>query len=148
MIVTRFAPSPTGRLHLGNVRTALLNWAYARSQQGRFLLRFEDTDAGRSTLDFIASIQQDLHWLGLDWDGEARLQSAHAAEHRQALENLAGRQHAYRCFCSESQLALDRKLTAARGLPPRYAGRCRQLPSRESHRRAAAGEAINSAVVG
>ena len=141
MIVTRFAPSPTGHLHLGNVRTALLNWAFARSQQGRFLLRFEDTDAERSTQDFIASIQQDLHWLGIDWDGDVRMQSAHAGEHRQALDNLAGRQHAYRCFCSESQLALDRKLAAARGLPPRYAGRCRQLPPGESQRRAAAGEA-------
>jgi glutamyl-tRNA synthetase len=141
MIVTRFAPSPTGQLHLGNVRTALLNWAFARSQQGRFLLRFEDTDAGRSTQDFIASIKDDLVWLGLDWDGEPRLQSAHAAEHRQALETLAARQHAYRCFCSESQLALDRKLAASRGLPPRYAGRCRQLPPAEAERRAAAGEA-------
>ena len=93
MIVTRFAPSPTGNLHLGNVRTALLNWAYARSQHGRFLLRFEDTDAERSTQDFIASIQEDLVWLGLDWDGEARFQSAHAAEHRQALEQLAAGQY-------------------------------------------------------
>ncbi|HXH64065.1 MAG TPA: glutamate--tRNA ligase family protein, partial [Mariprofundaceae bacterium] len=89
MIVTRFAPSPTGRLHLGNVRTALLNWAYARSQRGRFLLRFEDTDAGRSTLEFIEAIQDDLVWLGIDWDGEVRLQSAHAAAHRDALEGLA-----------------------------------------------------------
>jgi glutamyl-tRNA synthetase len=141
MIVTRFAPSPTGRLHLGNVRTALLNWAYARSQGGRFLLRFEDTDAERSTEAFIAAIQEDLRWLGLDWDGDARLQSAHAAEHRQALEQLAAHGHAYRCFCSESQLALDRKLASSRGLPPRYAGRCRLLPPAQAERRAAAGEA-------
>jgi glutamyl-tRNA synthetase len=141
MIVTRFAPSPTGQLHLGNVRTALLNWAYARSHQGRFLLRFEDTDAERSTLEFIEAIQGDLMWLGLDWDGEVRLQSAHADAHRQALQALAEHQHAYRCFCSESQLAMDRKLAASRGLPPRYAGRCRQLPPEEAARRAEAGEA-------
>ncbi len=141
MIVTRFAPSPTGRLHLGNVRTALLNWAYARGQGGRFLLRFEDTDAERSTQDFMACIQEDLRWLGLDWDGDVRLQSAHANAHRQALEQLAAHRHAYRCFCSESQLALDRKLAASRGLPPRYAGRCRHLPADESERRAVAGEA-------
>lgn len=140
MIVTRFAPSPTGHLHLGNVRTALLNWAYARSRGGRFLLRFEDTDAGRSTRDFMASIENDLTWLGLDWDGEVRLQSAHADAHGRALQDLAAHGHAYRCFCSENQLALDRKLAASRGLPPRYAGRCRHLSSEEAERRAVAGE--------
>jgi len=135
MITTRFAPSPTGMLHLGNVRTALLNWLYARKHGGRFLLRFEDTDRDRSQDKFVQAIQDDLCWLGLDWDGEPLFQSAHAAKHREALAQLAGQGQAYRCFCSESQLALDRKLAASRGQPPRYAGRCRELAAPESEAR-------------
>ncbi|MDQ6974240.1 MAG: glutamate--tRNA ligase family protein, partial [Mariprofundaceae bacterium] len=77
-VVTRFAPSPTGLMHLGNVRTALLNWLYARKLGGRFLLRFEDTDASRSEAEFVEALKQDLQWLGLDWDGDALFQSKHA----------------------------------------------------------------------
>jgi len=135
-IVTRFAPSPTGLLHLGNVRTALLNWMYARQHQGRFLLRFEDTDRERSEKQFIQAICDDLNWLGLDWDGDILFQSDRAAQHRQALEQLAEQGLAYRCFCTEGQLALDRKLAASRGLPPRYSGRCRSLSTKESVTRA------------
>lgn len=137
MIVTRFAPSPTGLLHLGNVRTALLNWLYARRHGGRFLLRFEDTDSGRSEDAYIDAIRDDMAWLGLDWDGDVKFQSAHAGQHRDALQRLAGQGLAYRCFCSEHQLNLDRKLAASRGLPPRYAGRCRALDAAESEERAA-----------
>lgn len=136
MIITRFAPSPTGLLHLGNVRTALLNWLYARKHGGRFLLRFEDTDRDRSEQVFIDAIQQDLHWLGLNWDGDVLFQSGHAVKHRAALDSLAEQGLAYRCFCSESQLGLDRKLAAARALPPRYVGRCRHLSKAESESRA------------
>ncbi len=136
MIVTRFAPSPTGLLHLGNVRTALLNWMYARKHGGRFLLRFEDTDQDRSEQQYIDAIKDDLIWLGLDWDGEVLFQSKHAANHHQALETLAEQGLAYRCFCSETQLSLDRKLATSRGLPPRYNGRCRDLSHTESCRRA------------
>jgi len=136
MIVTRFAPSPTGLLHLGNVRTALLNWLYARRHGGHFLLRFEDTDAGRSQDEYIQAIRQDMTWLGLGWDGKPKFQSAHAEQHREALQNLAGQGLAYRCFCSEHQLSLDRKLAASRGLPPRYTGRCRGLDVAESAHRA------------
>ncbi len=131
-VVTRFAPSPTGLLHLGNVRTALLNWLYAHKHGGRFLLRFEDTDRGRSEEQFMHAIEEDLNWLGLNWDGEALFQSQHADHHRQALEQLASVGLAYRCFCSESQLTIDRKLATSRGLPPRYSGRCRPLSARES----------------
>lgn len=134
-IVTRFAPSPTGMLHLGNVRTALLNWLYARKHGGRFLLRFEDTDQSRSEREYIEAIQHDLHWLGLDWDGQVLFQSEHADKHGQALQKLAAERLAYRCFCTESQLALDRKLAASRGRPPRYAGRCRALSEVESAER-------------
>ncbi len=135
-VVTRFAPSPTGLLHLGNVRTALLNWLYARKHGGRFLLRFEDTDQDRSQQVFVAAIEADLRWLGLDWDGDALFQSQHADHHREALEQLAGQGLAYRCFCSETQLNLDRKLATSRGLPPRYSQRCRALNAEESCQRA------------
>jgi len=135
-VVTRFAPSPTGLLHLGNVRTALLNWLYAHKHGGRFLLRFEDTDKDRSEQQFIQAIQKDLHWLGLNWDGEVLFQSQHADDHRSALHSLAEKGLAYRCFCSESQLAIDRKLATSRGLPPRYNGRCRELPHDKSEQRA------------
>jgi len=131
-VVTRFAPSPTGLMHLGNVRTALLNWLYARKLGGRFLLRFEDTDASRSEAEFVEALKQDLQWLGLDWDGEALFQSKHAGQHQDALDALAEKGLAYRCFCSETQLGLDRKLATSRGLPPRYSGKCRKLSNAES----------------
>lgn len=136
MLITRFAPSPTGLMHLGNVRTALLNWLYARRHGGQFLLRFEDTDADRSQDTYIEAIRRDLGWLGLHWDGEVKFQSAHAEQHCEALDALAVDGLAYRCFCSEHQLNLDRKLAANRGLPPRYAGRCRELPAGEAAARA------------
>ncbi|MCF7821095.1 MAG: glutamate--tRNA ligase [Mariprofundaceae bacterium] len=135
-VVTRFAPSPTGMLHLGNVRTALLNWLFAHRHGGRFLLRFEDTDRDRSETHYIDTIQNDLVWLGLDWDGEPLFQSAHHDKHTQALRQLAEQNDAYRCFCSEGQLNLDRKLATSRGLPPRYSGRCKALSSEESRQRA------------
>ena len=133
---TRFAPSPTGLLHLGNVRTALLNWLFARKHGGAFLLRFEDTDADRSQAEYIEVIKRDLKWLGLDYDGAPLFQSQHAAKHRTALDVLAAKGFAYRCFCSEHQLALDRKLAASRGEPPRYNGRCRALTVGEAEERA------------
>jgi len=133
---TRFAPSPTGLLHLGNVRTALLNWLYARKHGGRFLLRFEDTDQDRSEVAYIEAIKADLNWLGLNWDGDALFQSAHAGRHREALAILARQGLAYRCFCPAHQLALDRKLATSRGLPPRYVGRCRGISAVESAARA------------
>lgn len=136
-IVTRFAPSPTGLMHLGNVRTALLNWLYAARFGGRFLLRFEDTDQSRSELEYIEAIKSDLQWLGLTWHGDALFQSQHAGQHEDALIRLAEQGKAYRCFCSEHQLNLDRKLATSRGLPPRYTGRCRALSGEEAKNRAA-----------
>jgi len=135
-VVTRFAPSPTGLMHLGNVRTALLNWLYARKLGGRFLLRFEDTDASRSEAEFVEALKEDLLWLGLDWDGDALFQSKHAQQHQKALDELAEKGLAYRCFCTETQLNLDRKLATSRGLPPRYSARCRHLSAEESLSRA------------
>ncbi len=136
MPTTRFAPSPTGLLHLGGVRTALLNWLYARKYGGRFLLRFEDTDKTRSSVDFADAIMQDLRWLGLGWDGDPGSQSGHGKRYSTALAKLAERGLAYRCFCTAERLSLDRSLAAARGRPPRYGGHCRGLSGTESWRRA------------
>jgi len=135
-VITRFAPSPTGMLHLGNVRTALLNWLYAHKHQGKFLLRFEDTDQNRSEQQYIHAIENDLKWLGLNWDGQPLFQSQHAGQHQESLQKLAGKDLAYRCFCSEAHLQLDRKLASSRGLPPRYSGRCRKLSADDSALRA------------
>ncbi len=118
-VVTRFAPSPTGRLHVGNLRTALHNWLYARQQGGRFLLRIDDTDVARSEERFVEAIRDDLRWLGLDWDGEER-QSArfHAYEARFAALQESGR--VYPCYETPQELDLKRKIQLGRGLPPVY----------------------------
>jgi glutamyl-tRNA synthetase len=119
MIVTRFAPSPTGRLHVGNVRTALLNWLLARKQGGRFLLRLDDTDQARSTEAFAQSIRDDLAWLGMAPDGEER-QSARMARYEEVLTQLAAAGHVYRAYETPEELELKRKVLLGRGLPPVY----------------------------
>jgi len=118
------------------VRTILLNWLYAKKEGGLFLLRFEDTDRDRSTEGFIEACKQDIQWLQLPWDGEVSFQSQHQAQHQKALAKLHEKGLAYRCFCTEQQLNLDRKLNHARGLPSRYHGRCRHLKPEESAQRA------------
>lgn len=144
----RFAPSPTGHLHVGNARTALFNWLLARGSGGRFLLRIEDTDVERSTLVSEASILDDLRWLGLDWDegpdvggpyGPYR-QSERAEIYATHLQQLLQRGQAYRCFCSAEQLEAERQAALAAGQPTRYSGRCRRLGSTEVEARLAAGE--------
>jgi glutamyl-tRNA synthetase len=119
MIVTRFAPSPTGRLHVGNVRTALLNWLLARREGGRFLLRLDDTDTARSTEAHAQSIRDDLHWLGMAPDGEEK-QSARMARYEEVLGQLAAAGHAYRAYETPDELDLKRKVLLGRGLPPIY----------------------------
>ncbi|WP_448585939.1 glutamate--tRNA ligase [Thermaurantiacus sp.] len=119
MVTTRFAPSPTGRLHVGNVRTALLNWLFARQSGGRFLLRLDDTDVTRSSEVFAASIRADLDWLGMTPDGEAR-QSARLARYDEALARLAASGYAYRAYETPEELDIKRRLRLARGLPPVY----------------------------
>lgn len=134
-VKTRFAPSPTGRLHLGNVRTALFNWLFARQHGGVFLLRFEDTDLERSAQAFEAGMQADLHWLGLDWDEgpgcEAGLgpyrQSQRLSIYKGYFEQLLQSGAAYPCFCSPQELELSRKAQLSAGRPPRYAGTCAHL---------------------
>jgi glutamyl-tRNA synthetase len=124
-IVVRFAPSPTGYLHIGGARTALFNWLYARGRAGRFLLRIEDTDRARSTEPAIAAIFDGLTWLGLDWDGEAVHQFARAARHREVAEQLLAAGKAYYCYASPEELAAMREKARAEGRSKLYDGRWR-----------------------
>lgn len=144
----RFAPSPTGRLHVGNARTALFNWLLARGHGGTFILRIEDTDAERSTPASEAGILDDLRWLGLDWDegpdiggphGPYR-QSERLALYAAHADRLLATGQAYYCFCTAEELERDRARQLAHQLPTKYAGRCRQLLPDDAQRRRAAGE--------
>lgn len=118
-MITRFAPSPTGRLHVGNLRTALHNWLWARSKGGRFLLRIDDTDAERSRAEWVDAIRADLAWLGITPDGEVR-QSERFTLYDAALERLAAAGRAYRAWDTPDELELRRKVLMGRGLPPVY----------------------------
>ena len=113
-VVTRFAPSPTGFLHIGGARTALFNWLYARGRGGKMLLRIEDTDRERSTQAAIDAILDGLTWLGIDWDGETIYQFSRAARHREAAEQLLASGNAYRCYCTQDELAEMREKARAR----------------------------------
>ena len=143
MIVTRFAPSPTGLLHLGHAYAALFAWRRARAAGGRFLLRIEDIDASRCRADFAAAIVEDLAWLGLDWDGAVRHQSQHLADYRAALDRLAALGLVYPCFCTRAAIRAEiaRALDAPQGpAGPVYPGTCRTLAEAARARRMAAGE--------
>lgn len=134
-IVTRFAPSPTGYLHLGHAASAMDGWRRARAAGGRFLLRIEDIDPGRCRPEFVTAIQEDLAWLGLDWDGPVRIQSQHLAEYQAALDTLARRDLLYPCFCTRADIA--REIAASATAPhapdgaPVYPGTCRGLTGRQ-----------------
>lgn len=119
MTVVRFAPSPTGLLHVGNARLALVNWLYAQKQGGRFILRLDDTDEERSREEYAEGIQEDLRWLGLEWDLLAR-QSARMDRYRAAFEHLREEGLLYPCYETPEELELRRRLQLARGDPPRY----------------------------
>ncbi|HUF47635.1 MAG TPA: glutamate--tRNA ligase [Vicinamibacterales bacterium] len=143
----RFAPSPTGRLHVGNARTALFNWLLARRHDGVFVLRIEDTDAERSTLESERSILDDLRWLGLDWDegpdvgggyGPYR-QSERLDWYAEAAARLTAAGQAYPCFCSPATLEAERTAALAAGAAPKYSGRCRRIRPDEAAARIAAG---------
>ncbi|MFL6830302.1 MAG: glutamate--tRNA ligase, partial [Sphingomicrobium sp.] len=116
-VVTRFAPSPTGYLHIGGARTALFNWLFARHHGGRFLLRIEDTDKARSTQEAIDAILDGMRWLGLDWDGHEYYQSQFWARHAEVAHKLLDRGHAYRCYMSQEELAEQRAKAAAERRP-------------------------------
>src|SRR5438045_1173678 len=121
-VVTRFAPSPTGFLHIGGARTALFNWLYARGRDGKMLLRIEDTDRERSTEPAIAAILDGLNWLGLDWDGEVIYQFSRAARHREVAEQLLASGLAYRCYATPEQLAAMREIARTEGRTRLYDG--------------------------
>jgi glutamyl-tRNA synthetase len=116
-VVTRFAPSPTGFLHIGGARTALFNWLYARRHGGRFVLRIEDTDKARSTQAAIDAILDGMQWLGLDWDGDTHFQSGYAGRHAEVAEALLASGHAYRCWMSQDELAIQREAAKAERRP-------------------------------
>jgi len=136
-VTTRFAPSPTGALHLGNVRTALFSYLWARRSGGRFILRIEDTDAERSHAHFRDDLISELRWLGLEWDEGPDIggpsapysQAERGAFYRELFERLESQGQAYPCYCTPEDLELSRKLQRMAGKPPRYAGTCRQLTS-------------------
>src|SRR6185295_4010718 len=144
----RFAPSPTGQLHVGNARTALFNWLLARGTAGTFILRIEDTDAERSTRESEAGILRDLRWLGLEWDegpdsggthGPYR-QSERLHLYQSYAKELLSADAAYSCFCSVAELEAEREAAHAAGRPARHACPCRVLSREQAGERIAAGE--------
>ncbi len=146
-LITRFAPSPSGALHLGNARTAFFNHLWARKSGGRFILRIEDTDVERSQLRFRDALMVDLRWLGLTWDegpdiggpGGPYSQSERAAFYARLFSSLETGGQVYPCYCTAEELELSRKLQRVAGQPPRYAGTCRRLSAAERSQRDARG---------
>jgi glutamyl-Q tRNA(Asp) synthetase len=141
-VVTRFAPSPTGELHLGHAYSAAIAWRRAREAGGRFLLRIEDIDIRRCRREFETSILHDLEWLGFAWDGEVRRQSEHFADYGQALDRLDARGLVYPCFCSRADIAAAGSAphaSAAGPDGPLYPGTCRHLSAEERRQRIEAG---------
>ncbi|MEE3627258.1 glutamate--tRNA ligase [Nitrospirillum sp. BR 11752] len=131
-VVTRFAPSPTGYLHIGGARTALFNWLYARHHGGTFLLRIEDTDRARSTQAAVDAIIDGLSWLGLTWDGDAVSQFERRERHAEVARTMLAQGHAYYCYCSPEELEAMREQQKAAGLPVRYDGRWRDRDPSEA----------------
>src|SRR3990167_11187417 len=123
MIKSRFCPSPTGYLHLGNIRTALFSFLLAHHENGHFLLRIEDTDRSRSDEMYTKALMQDMQWLGLEWNEGPFYQSQRQAIYNGYYEQLLSQNIAYPCFCSEEQLTLQRAIAQKTGKPPRYSDR-------------------------
>ena len=137
----RFAPSPTGYLHVGGARTALFNWLFARHHGGTLILRIEDTDVERSTAEMVEGILQGLRWLGLDWDEGPYYQTQRMDLYRENAARLVGSGHAYYCFCSKEELEQRRAAATAAGRAPKYEGTCRRISREQAERRRASGEA-------
>ena len=143
MMRVRLAPSPTGTLHIGTARTAVFNWLFARHQNGRFLLRIEDTDKERSKPEYTQNILEGLQWLGIDWDEEPVIQSERITEHRKAIQTLLDRGLAYRCYASEGELETMRENQKSANQAPRYDNRHRNLtPDQEASFQAEGREAV------
>src|ERR1044072_6726245 len=130
--VVRFAPSPTGYLHIGGARTALFKWLYAKRHGGTFLLRIEDTDRERSTPEAVEGILKGMEWLGLNWDGQTVFQFARAGRHREVAEQLLTEGKAYRCYATPAELDEMRAKQRAEGKPIRYDGRWRDRDPSEA----------------
>ena len=126
-VITRFAPSPTGSLHLGGARTALFNWLYAKNQGGKFLLRIEDTDLLRSKNIYTEQICDSLQWLNLNWDSEIFFQSRNASEHVKYANLLLNKGLAYKCYCTKEELNKEKELALKKKIPYKYSGKCRNL---------------------
>lgn len=147
MIRTRFSPSPTGLIHIGNVRAAVFSALFAKHSNGKFILRIEDTDAARSEEKYVDTLQKDLHWLGMEWQEgpgvggpqEPYFQSQRADIYNQYYKQLEEQGRAYPCFCTDQELAINRKLQLSRGQPPRYPGTCRKLSKEDVAQRLAKG---------
>jgi glutamyl-tRNA synthetase len=137
----RFAPSPTGYLHVGGARTALFNWLFARHYGGSLILRIEDTDLERSTAEMVEGILQGMRWLGLDWDEGPHYQTQRVELYRENAAKLLASGHAYYCFCTKEELEQRRAVATTAGRTPRYEGICRAISREEGARRRAAGEA-------
>ncbi len=148
MIRTRFSPSPTGLIHLGNARAALFSALFASKEQGKFLLRIEDTDAARSEDKYTELLQDDLHWLGIEWQEGPGVNGPHQPYwqserhdiYKRYYQQLEEKHLVYPCFCTEQELALNRKVQLSRGQPPRYSGTCRKLSKEEVAKRIAEGK--------
>jgi len=144
-IRTRFAPSPTGNLHIGGARTALFNWLFSKQHKGKFILRIDDTDTERSKQEYEKNIIDGLKWLGLNWDegpdvegdyGPYR-QSERGEIYKKYLQKLLDENKAYYCFCSKEELEADRQAMLSQGIAPKYSGKCRHLFKEESEKRLA-----------
>ena len=127
MVITRFAPSPTGNLHIGGARTALFNFLYSKNQKGKFLLRIEDTDKDRSKKEFENQIISSLKWLGIDFDDKEIYQSNNIAKHIDVAKKLLEKKHAYKCYCLPKELEQERNQAVAKGVNYIYSGKCRYL---------------------
>jgi glutamyl-tRNA synthetase len=136
----RFAPSPTGYLHVGGARTALFNWLFARRHQGTLILRIEDTDFARSTPEMVEGILVGLRWLGIDWDEGPYFQSQRMDRYREAAQQVLDSGHAYYCFCTKDELEQRRAQAQAEGGDPQYDRKCRTIPLEQAQTRREAGE--------
>jgi len=134
MIRTRFAPSPTGYLHIGGARTALFSWAFARRHKGKFILRIEDTDLDRSTPESVQAILDGMKWLGLDYDEGPFYQMQRMDRYREVIQKLLEEGKAYYCYASKEELEQMREAQRAAGLKPRYDGRWRDRDPAEADR--------------
>jgi glutamyl-tRNA synthetase len=134
-VVVRFAPSPTGYLHIGGARTAIFNWLYAKKTGGKLVLRIEDTDVERSTEDSIKGIIEGLTWLGVSWDQGPYFQSQFIEDHKAAAQKLLESGHAYRCFCAKEDLQQKREEAHKKKMDVQYDGTCRKLSKEEAEKK-------------